>query len=95
MLKDIYPQYQEGVAFFAIGIDPFESLADLEAFRTKESHPWPVAVAAPASDIFSDYRVVIRSTKIGVDRHGVITFRAGYGVEEEATWHTVLQELAS
>ena len=52
-----------------------------------------MAVAAPAPNIFSDYRVVIRSTKIAIDRHGVIIFRAGYG--EETAWHAIFQELAS
>lgn len=44
-------------------------------------------------DIASTYNVVIRSTKLGVDRHGVIRFREGYG--HGVDWETVIQELLS
>ena len=92
MLKDIYPQYQQRVAFFAIGMDPFESLQELEEFREKQGHPWPVAKVN--LDAFPEYNVIIRSTKIAVDRTGVIAFRAGYGVQQADPWHRVFGLLA-
>ena len=93
MLKNIYPQHQEGVAFFAIGMDPSETLTMLEGYRKEQGYPWPVAMAN--SEIFPRYRVLIRSTKIAIDRNGVITWRAGYGIEEAAQWHQVLGALAA
>ncbi len=93
MLKDVYPQYQDEVAFFAIGMDPSESLSELEAYSKSQGYTWPMALANP--DLFPSYRVIIRSTKIAVDQRGVITWRAGYGVEDEETWHRIFQALVS
>ena len=92
-LKDIYPQYQDAVAFYAIGVDPGEGISLLEQYKEAQGYPWPVTTAP--SGMLPDYRILTQSTKVAIDSSGVITFRAGYGVESPDTWHTVFSQLAS
>ncbi len=92
MLKDVYPEYQDSVDFYALGIDPTEELSDLVRYRDGQDHSWPVA-KAPAA-MLPQYNVVQQSTKVAVDRNGVIVFREGYGVEPAETWHQLFRELS-
>ena len=93
MLKDIYHRYQDEVSFYAIGVDPSESLQLLEQYKQAQGYPWPVATAPPA--ILPDYKIITQSTKVAIDDAGVITFRAGYGVESSDTWNQVFLQLIS
>jgi hypothetical protein len=92
-LKDIYPQYADRVAFYAVGEDPTEPLQELEAFRVEQGHSWPVASAG--QNMLADLKVLSRSNKVAFDRRGIITYRGGYGVGDEAQWRKVFEELAS
>ena len=93
MLSNIYPQYQDAVDFYAVGLYPGESLSQLEQAKETRGYPWPVAVAA--AGMLPDYRVLTQSTKVAIDGKGVITFRAGYGQGGPDTWHQVFLHLAS
>ncbi len=92
MLKDVYPEYQESVDFYALGIDPTEGLSALVRFRDGQDHPWPVA-KAPAA-MLPQYNVLQQSTKVAIDSNGVIVFREGYGVEDTETWVRLFRELS-
>ncbi|MCZ6615126.1 MAG: hypothetical protein O7F09_01690 [Chloroflexi bacterium] len=76
-----------------IGIDPFESLEEIETFRESHGYPWPMTNAE--SDFFRDYNILVRATKVGVDTNGVIIWREGYGTTSSNEWHQVFQDLAS
>ncbi len=91
-LKDIYPQYRDRVAFYALGISPFENEEDLDAFNRSQGFPWPTAAAS--AEMVNDFHIAIRSTKVAIDRNGVIVFREGYGIVSDQTWHRVFQELS-
>ncbi|MBI4312933.1 MAG: hypothetical protein HY681_14320 [Chloroflexi bacterium] len=81
------------MSFIAIGIDPYEKLDDLVAYKKAQGYPWPVAVA-PAG-ILPAYDITIQATKVAVNRQGVITFREGYGVMGEDAWRNVFEDLSS
>ena len=68
-------------------------MSELEAYSNSQGYTWPVAKADP--DMLPRYRVIIRSTKIAVDRQGMIAWRAGYGVEKAAIWHQIFQALVT
>ena len=91
-LKEIYPDYSEEVAFYAVGTDPTESLRHLEEDREEEGYPWPVA--EPVGRMLADFRILRQSTKIAFDSRGSITFREGYGTGDEETWRRVFEDLA-
>ena len=79
------------MALVAIGIDPFESLEEIESFRESRGYTWTVAKANP--DFFKDYRILIRATKVAVDTDGVIIWREGYGTTSAERWHQVFKDL--
>ena len=92
MLKDVYPEYQDSVDFYALGIDPTEGLGSLVRYRDGQGYPWPVS-KAPAA-MLPQYNILGQPTKLAIDGNGVITFRGGYGVESVETWQQVFQELS-
>ena len=91
--KDIYPDYADRVAFYAVGSDPTEDLQRLESYREQQGYPWPVA--EPVGTMLRDLRVLQQSTKIALDSRGVIIYREGYGRGDPDTWRQVFQELAA
>lgn len=94
-MGEIYPDYAEEVAFYAVGVHPgiVEDLATLERYRRERGQPWPVAVAP--RQLLADLNVTIQSTKIAFDGSGVITYREGMGRGDDATWRQVFAELAA
>ena len=91
-LKDVWPEFADQVAFYAIGVDPTESLDQLDSYREKQGYPWPIA--APGHRMLSDFRVLNQSTKVAIDCGGIITYRDGYGRGDETRWRQVFAELA-
>ena len=92
-MKDIYPEFADEVAFYAVASDPREKLDKLEAYREREGHPW--LVAEPTGTMLKDLKVLVQSTKIAVDSQGVIIYRDGFGQGGEDTWRQVFQALAA
>ena len=91
-MKSVYPEFGDQVAFFAIGQDPSESLGEMEQYRERQGHPWPVA--KPDPKMLIDLRVIQQSTKIAVDARGLITYRSGYGRGDPDAWRQVFRGLA-
>ena len=89
----MYPEYSQEVDFYAIGQSPFEDLQLLESERKKQDYPWPVA--AIDFNVLKELRVLRQSTKIALDQHGVITYRAGYGSGGAKEWVDVFEHLAA
>ena len=92
-MKDIYPDFSDQVAFYAVASSHVEKLDKLEAYREREGHPW--LVAEPTGTMLRDLEILIQSTKIAVDAQGVISYRDGYGQGDEETWRWVFQELVA
>ena len=92
-MKEIYPEYADRVALYAVSYDTFQDLAELQEHRDKQSWDWPVA--HPVGTMVQDYRIVISSTKIAFDSRGVITYRAGFGEGTDVEFRKVLQNLAA
>lgn len=92
-MKEVYPDFTNRVAFYAVGSDPGESLERLERYRQDQGYPWPVATGE--GDILRDLDVLVQSTKIAFDANGVITYRDGYGRGDPEEWRRVFQELAT
>ena len=91
-LKKLYPQYGDHVTILAIDTDPTESPERIRRFREDNDYPWPMA--ATDLETVVTYRVLVQSTKVAVDRDGIIRFREGYGAKNESWWEQVLSELA-
>ena len=92
-MKTIYPQYAEDVDFYAVGVFPGDDVAPFVELAEKRGYPWPVAI--PEGPLLEDLFVTIQSTKIAVNRHGVITHRASMGRGSPEIWHQVFADLAA
>ena len=93
-MKEIYPDYGDRVAFYAVSYSPGQSLKDIrEPPWIEDGWPWPVA--EPVDTMGRDLRIVISSTKVAFDSHGVITYRAGFGEGTVETWRKVFQKLVA
>ncbi len=91
-LKGVWPEFADQVDFYAVGVDPTETMDRLDSYRESQGYPWPVALPSPR--MLSDFRVLQQSTKVAIDSDGIITYRDGYGRGNEATWREVFIELA-
>lgn len=90
-MRDVYPDYAEQVAFFLVGVDPSETLDQLEKTRGERNYPWPVA--EPLDDMLRELLVVRESAKIAIDADGVIIYRRGGG-GDAGSWVEVFSKLA-
>ena len=88
----MWPEFADQVAFYAVGVDPTESLDQLESDRENQGYPWPMAIPSPR--MLSDFRVIQQSTKVAIGGDGIITYRDGYGRGNETRWRQVFVELA-
>ena len=87
-----YPEHADSVALYAIGQDLTEGIDKLENYRAREDLPFPVATVG--NSVLRGLEIVSQSTKIAVDRSGVITYRAGFGAGE-TEWQKVFADLSS
>ena len=90
-LNELHPKYQDQVEVVPVAFDLAESEGRLRQFFEGNNYPWDPALGR--GEVFSDYRVLIRSTKVAVDRNGVIAFRGGYGRMSLEAWEGVFLEL--
>ena len=93
-LKEIYPEFSEEVAFFAVGAhfgisQPIETL---EKYRDKNDYPWRVAAAD--SWILRDLGITLQSTKLAFDSEGRIVYRGEMGQGSDGEWRDLFAELA-
>lgn len=90
-MKDVYPEFADQVAFYAVGQDPGESLELMEQYRRQQGYPWPIAKTD--SQTLVDLRVLQSSTKIAFDRNGVIAYRAAHGGGGPKIWRQVFEDI--
>ena len=74
-----------------MGFDTTESLAKIADYRDSNGYPW--TFAAGPRQIAADYGVRVQSTKFGIDRDGVIGWRAEYGTSNTGVWEEWFQQL--
>ncbi|MDA1188497.1 MAG: hypothetical protein O2854_02285 [Chloroflexi bacterium] len=91
-LKDVYPEYQDSVAFYAVSIDPTESIEELDSYRAQQEYTWSMATAGRG--LLAELNVRVQSTKIAFGSDGIITYRAGYGSGSVDEWTQVFEDLS-
>ena len=79
------------VEVVAVGTDPGEGSDTVRSYRDARGYTFPMAVTH--SDTVRAYRVTVQSTKVGVDRNGVVQVRSGKGTENKGWWQDVLAQL--
>ena len=92
-MSDVYPEFADAVALYVVGSDPSESIEDLAKDRLANNYPGNVAT--PSGDMMRKLNVLNRSTKLAIDAHGVIIYRASYGDGDTDEWRQVFRNLVA
>lgn len=92
-LKDIWPEYADTVDFYAINVDPSDSLEDLENFGKNQGYPWPMADSD--SEVLFKLHVTNQSTKVAFGADGIIVYREKMGGGGPDIWRGIFEELSS
>ena len=88
----MYPDYADGLDFYAVNMDPTDDIAMLEEFGKNQQYPWPIANSD--RDILSNLNVTYQSTKIAIDDEGIIIYRDRMGGGDPDTWREVFEKLS-
>ncbi|MXY22402.1 MAG: peroxiredoxin family protein [Dehalococcoidia bacterium] len=91
-LIDVWPEFAEGVDFYAVNIDPSDSFDKLEDFKLDQGYPWPLTHSD--RDTLLRLNVIRQSTKIAFDSDGVIVYRERMGGGDTETWRDLFRELS-
>ena len=75
----------------AVGTDPNEGLEKVRSYRDSQGYSFPMAVTD--SDTIRSYKVISQSTKIAVDRNGVVQVRSGFGTRGKRWWQDLFIQL--
>ena len=92
-LKAVYPEFAESVAFYAVNVNPFDSLDSIAAYGESQGYPWPMA--QPGAGMLQSLRVTGQSTKVAFGPDGVIVYRAGFGGGNAQEWRELFKQLAA
>lgn len=91
-LTELYPEFSSHVALLVVDMDLGESVQELRRFREQQGYPFQLATTDAATLVAFNY--VGRSSKFGVDRTGVIVYRADYGQGSDGEWRALFKQLA-
>lgn len=91
-LKDVYPQFEDSVDFYAVNYDLSESLGDVVNYG--QSQGWTFPVAQPNREMLRDFDLTYHSTKVAFGKDGVIVYRDGFGEGNIGVWTQVLEDLS-
>lgn len=64
-----------GVTFLTVDIDPQDTPAAIDAFRTRNRTPWAYAPASRAAQLISDFGLSRFEITYVIDRRGVVRYR--------------------
>ena len=79
------------MAVLALGTDPSEGLEKVRSYRDSQGYTFLMAVTD--SDTIRSYKVTSQSTKIGIDRNGVVQVRSGFGTRGKGWWQDLFTQL--
>ena len=75
----------------AIGTDPSESADKVRSYRDAQGFVYRMAAAR--TDIVRSYNITTQSSKVGVDRNGVVQVRSGPGTRGDDWWSDAFSTL--
>ncbi len=91
--KNVYPDYQDEVAFIAVGVDPSESEDKIISYAERQGYPWEMAVHH--GDVMSTFGIRSQPSKVFIDGDGVITLRQLSRTMGEGNWREALDAVTA
>ena len=107
-LSEISKNKSSKVGFIIVAINPLEDIDEFSeavtlrisnqsgqmfTYLDTSNEDWNIAL--PLGQMLSDFKVRSQSTKIAIDKNGLIVYRDGYGKGDEWLWETVFDKLGS
>ena len=92
-VKDVYPDFQDDVAFIAVDVDPSESAETIDGYAAQQGYPWEMATFH--GDVQTDFGVSRQPSKIIIDGDGIITLRGTPGSSSANTWREALEAVTA
>ena len=80
------------MVLLGLDTDSFEFADYIANWGESRGFFWPLAPID--RDVLVAYNVLTQSTKVGIDRNGVIVLREGYGTQNAREWERWLDTLA-
>ena len=71
----------------AVSIDPHETFEEIFGFSKALEFPWDMTLHS--SEMQDNFNILSQSSKVIVDRDGVITFKSGYGSLSDSAWEDI------
>ena len=93
-LRDIYPEFADYVAFYAVGAHYgiSEDIETLAMYGESRGYPWPVA--SSSVQMLADFKITLQSTKIALDSDGTIIYRGDMGEGSDEEWRRLFAEMS-
>ena len=88
----MYPEYEEEVAFLAVGVDPSEE-DRIAGFHEDNGFTWITSPGDPT--MLVEYGIRAQASKVALDHNGIIVYKPGAGSTGEARWRQLFEELAA
>ena len=92
-LKTVQPLYDNDVTFIAVDIDVGANLEELRMFANEQDYPWEVGISSSA--LLEELSILTQSTKIAIDRDGIVIYRKGFAEGNLEEWISVFESLSS
>ena len=92
-VKEVYPDYQDDVAFIAVGVDPSESAEAIDDYAARQGYPWEMAIHH--ADVMADFGVTRQPSKVIINGDGVITVRQLSRSMGADQWREALDEVTA
>ena len=92
-LKGVYPEFADSVAFYAVSVNPIDSVESVAKYGSQQGYPWPMA--QPGEGMLKSLRVTSHSTKVAFGADGVIVYRVGFGKGNAQVWRELFMQLAA
>ena len=92
-LKALQPLYENDITFIAIDIDTGADLEELRVFANDQGYPWQIGISS--RKLLREFRILTQSTKVAIDRHGVIIYRGGFAEGNIDEWTSIFKTLSS
>ena len=92
MKEQVDTDYDDRVAIYVVGANPFEDIGQLEKDRDEKGLPWPVAYAEEG--MLEALNISRQASKIAIGGDGTITHRYGTGRGDHGSWDALFDDIS-
>ena len=92
-VKSVYADYEDEVAFIAVGVDPSESADTIISYAERQGYPWEMAIHH--GDVMTTFGIRSQPSKVIIDGDGIITLRQLSRTQNADNWREALDAVTA